>query len=163
MLIRSHCLGVGKIWPNLADKRASNPQANLLSRAKCKENCTKNNRITTTKWWNNIASKSLSSFESSPPQRFTLNGGRSRQKSGDILYIGKRFQNQVHKPPSVLDPHKVHRNNHWNVSIQRPARRRKRFSENFVCARGTQPFSTWINGKWLEGKIIETIRLKKLL
>ena len=43
------------------------------------------------------------------------------QKQGDRCYIAKCLRNQVHRPPVVPNLHKVHCNNHWNVSIQRLA------------------------------------------
>ena len=43
------------------------------------------------------------------------------QKQGDRCFIEKCLRNQVHPPPVVLDLHKAHCNNHWNVSIKRLA------------------------------------------
>ena len=70
--------GVGKIWPKQADKRASIADANLLSAPQnVRKVIQKRTRIKITKWWFNITSKDRSSFKSSPPQKFTQNGGRS--------------------------------------------------------------------------------------
>ena len=68
---------VGKIWPKQADRRASIPDANLLSASQnVRKDIQKMTRIKITKWWINITSKDRSSFKSSPPQRFTQNGNR---------------------------------------------------------------------------------------
>ena len=69
---------MGKIWPKQADKRASIPDANLLSASQnVRKVIQKMTKIKITKWWINITSKNWSSFKSSPPQRFTQIGGRS--------------------------------------------------------------------------------------